>query len=264
MRQSLGYTLKIFILFAFSFLLTSCGQTSNTGDVQSRIAAVENGLLPSYYSSGTASVGMSISDRMAHYYTPGVSIAVVNNGQIEWAKGYGVAVAGGTNAVTADNLFQACSISKPVTAMCVMLLSQSGSIVLDRNVNNYLTSWQVADNAFTVTEKVTVRRLLSHTGGIDVGGFAGYLPGRAIPTLLQILNGAPPANNLPITVVAVPGSACSYSGGGMEILHQMVEDVTGASFKDFMSDHLLSKIGMTSSAFLQPLSGPLWPVRFRP
>lgn len=257
MKQKLLGTAMIVILSAFSFLVTNCGQTSNPDNVQSQITAVENGLLPSYYKTGTTPAGMSITDRMAHYYTPGVSIAVINNGRIEWAKGYGVAIAGSANAVTADHLFQACSISKPVAAIGVMLLSQAGSIMIDRNVNDYLTSWKVPDNAFTATEKVTIRRLLSHTGGIGVSGFDGYPAGQPIPTLLQILNSAPPANNLPVGVEAVPGSAYSYSGGGMEILHQMVEDVTGASFKDFMNDHLFIKIGMTSSAFLQPLSGPL-------
>ncbi len=248
---------KLGILFLGLQFLTGCGQTESSDNVQARISAVENGLLQQYYKSGSIPAGMSLTDRMAHYCTPGVRIAVVNNGRIEWAKGYGVAVAGGTNTVTTDNLFQACSISKPVAAMGVMLLSQVGSIMIDRNVNDYLTSWKLPDNTFTSTDKVTIRRLLSHTGGIGVGGFDGYPTGRSIPTLLQILNGAAPANNPPIRIEAVPGSAYSYSGGGMEILHQMVEDVTGESFKDFTNVQLLSKIGMTSSAFLQPLSGPL-------
>ncbi|MFH0997297.1 MAG: serine hydrolase [Pseudomonadota bacterium] len=225
--------------------------------VPARIMAVENGLLPSYYKSGTTPAGMPITDRMGHYYTPGVSIAVINNNQIEWAKGYGVTIAGTTNAVTADHLFQACSISKPVTAIGVMLLSQAGSIMIDHDVNDYLTSWKVAENDFTAAEKVTIRRLLSHTGGIGVSGFDGYPAGQPIPALLRILNGAPPANNRPVRVEAVPGSAYNYSGGGMEILHQMLEDVTGTTFKDYMNDHLFSKIGMASSSFQQPISGPL-------
>lgn len=260
MKEKPINTAKIVVLCSLSLLIASCGPKSNSDNadtVQARIAAVENGLLPSYHKTGTTPAGMLITDRMSHYFTPAVSIAVINSGQIEWAKGYGVATAGSTDAVTAGHLFQACSISKPVSAIGVMLLSQAGSIMIDRSVNDYLTSWKVADNAFTATEKVTIRRLLSHTGGISVSGFAGYPTGQAIPTLLQILNGAAPANNPPVVVEALPGSAYSYSGGGMEILQQMVEDRSGASFKDFMNDRLLTQIGMTSSAFLQPLSGPL-------
>ncbi len=248
------------ILCGLSFLLASCAPTlgpDSADTVQARIAAVENGLLPAYHKTGTIPAGMPISARMAHYFTPAVSIAVINSGRIEWAKGYGVTTSGSTHAVTAGHLFQACSISKPVSAIGVMLLSQAGSIAIDHSVNDYLTSWKVADNAFTATEKVSIRRLLSHTGGINVSGFAGYPAGQALPTLLQILNGAAPAENPPVVVEALPGSAYSYSGGGMEILQQMVEDMSGTSFKDFMNDRLFTQIGMTSSAFLQPLSGPL-------
>ncbi len=176
-------------------LLTGCGQTSSPDDfrsVQSRITAVENGVLPQHDKSGTTPAGMPISNRMAHYFTPGVSIAVVNNGRIEWAKGYGLATAGSMIAVTADHLFQACSFSKPVAA-------------------------------------------------IGVSGFDAYTTGQPVPTLLQVLNGAAPANNPRVSVEAVPGSAYSYSGGGMEILHQLVDEVTGALFADFMRDRLLSK-----------------------
>lgn len=253
-------TTKIILLCSLASLLASCGPTagSDSADaVQARIAAVENGLLPAYQKTGATPAGKSIGDRMAHYFTPAVSIAVIHNGRIEWAKGYGVTTSASTNAVTADHLFQACSISKPVAAMGVMLLSQAGSITIDRSVNDYLTSWKVADNTLTTTEKVSIRRLLSHTGGISVSGFAGYQAGQALPSLLQILNGAAPAENPPVVVEAQPGSAYSYSGGGMEILQQMVEDVSGASFKDFMNDRLFTQLGMTSSAFLQPLSGPL-------
>jgi CubicO group peptidase (beta-lactamase class C family) len=242
--------LSLILASGLYFLMTSCGLTSGSDSVQSRITAVENGLLPVYYKSGTTPAGMSITDRLAHYYTPAVSIAVVNNGTIEWAKGYGT-------LVTADSLFQACSISKPVASLGFMLLTQTGSIELDRNINDYLTSWKVADNAFTATAKVTVRRLLSHSAGINNSGFNGYAAGQTLPTLLQTLNGTAPANNPPISVEAIPGTAYSYSGGGMEILHQLVEDVTGTAFKDYMNDQVLSKLGMTSSAFLQPLSGPL-------
>ena len=200
---------------------------------------------------------MALSERMQHYKVPGVSIAVINNGEIEWAKGYGVTEAGGTQPVTPDTVFQACSVSKPISVTGIMLLAQSGAIDISRNVNDYLMSWRLADNTFTTTEKATIQRLMSHTGGINVSGFGGYPAGDAIPTLLQVLNGAPPAKSEAIQVVSVPGSQYSYSGGGMEVLQQMAEDVTGMPFQTYMKNNFFSGLDMNSSDFVQPMNGPL-------
>ena len=200
---------------------------------------------------------MPLSERMRHYLVPGVSIAVINDGRVEWAKGYGVAEAGGSEPITADTVFQACSVSKPVSVTGIMLLAQSGAIDTARNVNDFLRSWRLADNAFTTTEKATIQRLMSHTAGINVSGFGGYPAGSTIPTLLQVLNGVPPANNEAIQVVAVPGAQFSYSGGGMEVLQQMAEDVTGTSFQTHMKNSVFSRLGMNSSDFVQPLAGSL-------
>ena len=226
-------------------------------NVQSRIAAVEKNLIASVINSGSEPAGMALSDRMQHYQVPGMSIAVINNGEIEWAKGYGVAEAGGTRPVTKDTVFQACSVSKPVSVMGMMLLAQSGAIDISRNVDDYLTSWHLADNDLTTTQKATIQRLMSHTAGINVSGYEGYPAGIAVPSLLQVLNGTPPATTAPVQVIYEPGSRYSYSGGGMEVLHQMTEDVTGMPFQRYMKNKLLSPLGMNSSDFLQPLAGPL-------
>ncbi len=241
--------------FVISFL-AACS-SAHTDDVQSRIAAVENSLIPAVVNTGSEPAGMSLSDRMQHYQVPGVGIAVINDGRIEWAKGYGVTEAGGSQAVSPDTVFQACSVSKPVSVTGIMLLAQSGVIDISRNVNDYLRSWHLADNDLTTKEKATIRRLMSHTGGINVSGFGGYPAGSAIPTLLQVLNGAPPANTEPIQVIYEPGSQYSYSGGGMEVLQQMAEDVTGMPFQSYMKNSLFNRLGMNSSDFVQPMAGPL-------
>ena len=249
------YKLLLVVAFVISFV-AACSSTQ-TDDVQSRIDDVENSLIAAVINAGSEPAGMSLSDRMQHYQVPGVGIAVINNGQIEWAKGYGVTEAGGSQAVSPDTVFQACSVSKPVSVMGIMLLAQSGAIDISRNVNDYLRSWRLADNTFTTTEKATIRRLMSHTGGTNVSGFGGYPAGSAIPTLLQVLNGAPPANSEAVQVVSVPGSQYSYSGGGMEVLQQMAEDVTGMPFQTYMKNNLFSRLGMNSSDFVQPMAGPL-------
>ena len=244
------------IVVAFLTSIVAACSSDHTDDVQSRITAVENSLIPAVINTGNEPAGMSLSDRMQHYQVPGVSIAVINNGEIEWAKGYGVTEAGGTQAVTADTLFQSASVSKPVSVTGIMLLAQVGVIDITRNVNDYLTSWHLADNDLTEKEKATIQRLMSHTGGTNVSGFAGYTIGSAIPTLLQVLNGAPPAETEPVRVIYKPGTRYSYSGGGMEVLQQMTEDVTNMPFRSYMKNNVFDRLGMNSSDFVQPMAGP--------
>jgi len=248
---------KLSLVFAFVISFVAACSSTDTDDIQSRIAAVEKSLIPAVINEGSMPAGMTISDRMQHFQVPGVSIAVINNGEVEWAKGYGVTEAGGTQAVTTDTVFQAASVSKPVSVTGIMLLAQTGVIDITRNVNDYLTSWHLADNDLTTTNKATVQRLMSHTGGTNVSGFAGYTVGSAIPTLLQVLNGAPPADNEPIRVIYDPGTRYSYSGGGMEVLQQMAEDVTKMPFRGYMKNNVFDRLGMNSSDFVQPMAGPL-------
>jgi CubicO group peptidase (beta-lactamase class C family) len=245
------------IVVAFVMSFAAACSSDHTDEVQSRIAAVENSLIAAVVNAGSEPAGMSLSERMQHYQVPGVGIAVINNGQIEWAKGYGVTEAGGSQAVSPDTPFQACSVSKPVSVTGIMLLAQSGAIDISRNVNDYLRSWRLEDNGYTAKEKATIRRLMSHTGGVNVSGYDGYPAGSAIPTLLQVLNGTPPAKSKAIQVVSVPGSEYSYSGGGMEVLQQMAEDVTGMPFQTYMKNNFFGRLGMNSSDFVQPLTGPL-------
>lgn len=196
---------------------------------------------------------MPLSDRMAHYNVPGVSIAVVNDFEIEWARGYGLLKAGGDEPVTPDTLFQAASVGKPVVAAAALRLVEEGLLDLDQNVNERLASWQVPENEFTVQEKATLRRLLSHSAGTTVGGFRGYAQGEAFPTLQQVLDGEYPANSEPIRVVALPGAQYAYSGGGYVIVQQLIMDVTGRPFPAMMAETVLEPAGMAQSTFEIPL-----------
>jgi CubicO group peptidase (beta-lactamase class C family) len=125
---------------------------------------------------------------------------------------------------------------------------------LDRDVNAYLKSWKVPENEFTRTEKVTTRRLLSHTAGLTVRGFRGYPAGAPVPTLLQVLDGLPPANSEPIRVDQVPGAGFRYSGGGFTVLQQLLEDVTGQSLADLARERVFAPLGMTHSSIGVPPS----------
>jgi CubicO group peptidase (beta-lactamase class C family) len=228
--------------------------TTQAAEATARIRAVETGLLPAIYLASQPVPTMTLADRMAFYKVPGVSIAVINGGKIEWARGYGVREAGKTDPVTVDTLFQAASISKPIAALTALRLVQAGKLDLDADVNTYLRAWRVPDIVATRTEKVTLRRLLNHSAGTTVSGFPGYAVGSPLPTLPQILDGLPPANSGQVRVAATPGSQWSYSGGGYEIAQLVMEDATGQPFATLAADAVLRPLGMTASVFEQPLS----------
>jgi CubicO group peptidase (beta-lactamase class C family) len=190
---------------------------------------------------------------MEVYKIPGLSIAVIDNFKIAWARSYGVVETGSNNRVTPKTLFQAGSISKPVAAAGTLALVEQGKLSLDENVNLKLGTWKVPENEFTKAQKVTLRRLMAHTAGLTVSGFPGYDVDAQLPTLVQIFNGEPPANTPPIRVDFVPGTKESYSGGGVTIEQQVMMDVMRETFPVLMRELVLDKIGMTDSSFEQPL-----------
>jgi CubicO group peptidase (beta-lactamase class C family) len=222
-----------------------------TAAPETRIRRVETGLLRAVVLKGDPAP-MSLADRMAYYNVPGVSVAVINNGEIEWAKGYGIMEAGGRRPVTPRTRFQAASISKPVTAMAALALVQQGTLSLDEDVNRQLKSWHVRDNQFVSREKVTLRRLLNHSAGMTGADVGSYVAGRPLPTLVQALDGEKPANTAPIRVDVLPGSTWRYSGGGYSMVQLLMTEVTGKPFAELLQTLVLNKIGMTDSTFQQP------------
>jgi CubicO group peptidase (beta-lactamase class C family) len=235
-------------------ILVTCtfGEGSASVDQQERIRRVENGLLPSS-SNREISSPLRLADRMSFYKTPGVSIAVINQGKLEWARGYGVLEAGRNNTATATTLFQGCSISKPVTAAAALYLVDQGKLDLDEDVNRKLESWKIPETEFTKEKKVTLRRLLTHTAGTTVSGLTGYASDEQLPTLRQILDGIKPANSEPIRIDTVPGAQWRYSGGGFLVLQQLLIDVTNKPFSEILSEVVLQKLEMKESTFQQPL-----------
>ena len=218
-----------------------------------RISRVMGGLRPLVEVVGRPPVQWQLAERMAHYNVPGISIAVIHGGKLAWARGVGVKQVGTSDSVTPTTLFQAASISKPVTATGMVRLVERGTLDLDADVNSYLKSWKVPENRFTATEKVTLRRIVSHTAGLTVHGFPGYEPSAPTPTVVQVLDGAKPANTAAVRVDTTPGAISRYSGGGTTVMQQLLIDVTGKQFAPLIEELVLAPAGMSHSTFEQPL-----------
>jgi len=245
-------TMNKTINFIFIFLTFSVLGFSD--EIKGPIA-VENSLRYPVLIADCQNSKMNIFDRMEYYNTPGVSIAVIDNGKLAWAKGYGkIGNANGAVEINEHTLFQAASISKSLTAFGAMLLVQQGKIHLDDDVNIYLRSWQVPENEYTSIEKVTLRRLLSHSAGTNVPGFPGYSIDTPLPSTKEILDGnSPLVITDPVRVILKPGSELRYSGGGTTIVQLLIEDITGECFDVWMQENVLKPLGMIESTFSQPL-----------
>jgi CubicO group peptidase (beta-lactamase class C family) len=204
-------------------------------------------------SSGADQVDQFIESQMKTHAIPGLSLAIIENGKILKAKGYGFADREKKTPVTPATLFQAGSVSKSVAALGALHLVEQGKLSLDENVNVRLKGWKLPGNEYTKEQKVTPRRLLSHTAGLTVHGFPGYPVDASIPSLIQILDGHKPANTPAIRVDTVPGTLWRYSGGGYTVMQKMMIDVTGQTFPQYMQKTVLMPLGMTHSTFEQPL-----------
>lgn len=214
------------------------------------IKAIESVQSPDYH--GLDSYDMR--QLMERYHVPGVSVAVIHDFRVVWAKGWGVTDAATVTPVTPDTLFQAASISKPVAAMASLKAIQDGQFGLDEDINQILTSWKLPTAGFVSQQPVTPRLLMSHTSGMDDGfGFPGYAPGASLPTVVQILDGTPPANTKEVRLGRPPLSGYKYSGGGIMIEELALTDRLHQPFTEIMQKEVLSPLGMTHSTYEQPL-----------
>jgi CubicO group peptidase (beta-lactamase class C family) len=204
-----------------------------------------------------AEIAEAIAAAMKRHEVPGVSIAVVDNYAIDWAAGFGVTTAGSAQPVTPTTLFQAASISKPVAALGVLRAVELGKLKLDDDVNPRLTSWHIPDSPMMIGRPVTLRRLLSHSAGLNVHGFEGYAHGAPLPTLIQVLAGSPPANSKPVKIEIKPGYMFRYSGGGYSVMQLLLTEATGTPFPDYMRQQVLEPLGMLHSTYQQPLGEEL-------
>ncbi len=217
-----------------------------------RIMQVENNLSSWVKIENTPN--WNILERMKFYNVKGVSIAVIKDFKINWAKGYGWADSAQNRMVDTKTMFQAASISKSLNALGVLKLAQERNLDLTADINTYLKSWKFPYDSVSKGKKVSLLNLLSHTGGVNVSGFDGYSKTDSLPSIIQILNGQSPSNSDAVRSIFEPGLNYKYSGGGTTISQLIIEDITGVKYSDYMIKNILTPLGMKNSFYTRPKS----------
>jgi CubicO group peptidase (beta-lactamase class C family) len=230
-------------------LLIGCAEKKQP--INTTADAIMSALQPTLQIEGDNIPTYTIEERLRMLNIPGISIAVVVDGELAWARGYGMADSAANKPVTPETLFLAGSISKPVAALAALNMVEEGRLSLDENVNTRLVSWKLPDNEFTVDEKVTLRRILNHTAGLTVWGFPGYDKGDTIPSVIDVLDGN--GNTDSVRVYKKPGESWMYSGGGYTIMQLLMTDVDRKSFPSIMAERVLTPLGMDKSTYENPL-----------
>lgn len=235
----------LFLLVAAVWCTCGCSQCSRS-DLNERVTA------------GKPIPAEIIARALDRYRVPGVSIAVVHDGQLEWAEGYGSRDSGKPGAVDVTTLFQAASISKPVSAALALRMVDLGMLALDKDINRNLESWKVPESEFTSETPITLRNLLSHSAGLTMHGVPEFATDAPRPTLVQILEGTWSTGAERVRSVSRPGAEYSYSGGGYIVLQLLLTDVTNRHFERLAKELILDPAGMSASTFEQPLPHELW------
>ena len=247
-------------LTAVVLTMCSCASQKANVQVEQRIREIENGLVEFTTPMGIFRADSTknedfktLSERMKHYNVPGVSIAVINDFALEWARAYGILRADSDRPVTVGTYFQAASTSKLVAAAIILHDVEKGILNLDEDVNNYLKSWSLPENEFTQQQKVTLRLLLTHQAGLPATDFPQQ-ENTGDPTLVQVLNGELPAMNKPAIVEHTPGTKWQYSNIGFVVIQQILEDALGKPYSQIARETVFEPLGMKNSTFAYPLS----------
>jgi CubicO group peptidase (beta-lactamase class C family) len=193
----------------------------------------------------TGKLDKLVPELLSSEQIPGAAIAIIHQGNVIWAQGYGAADLKTQQPVTADSIFSVASISKAVTAWEVMRLVEAGKLDLDAPIEQYLQSWKLPKSAYD-SKQVTVRRVLSHTAGLSIDGYPGFEPGDRLPTLEDFLS----TPNRAVAIAAEPGKRFSYSGGGYTVMQLALQDISGQPFAELMQTAVLNPLKLSHSSFI--------------
>lgn len=231
--------------------LAAGAQVKYSPAVEAKIKQVESGLKGRYFTV-QGEPNWTIEERMAFYRVKGLSLAVIKDYKVEWARGYGWADSAEGRRVTPETVFEPGSISKSLNAFGILKLVQDKKIDLNADINQYLKDWKFPYDSISHGKKITLKNLLSHTAGLTVHGFPGYYYRDTFPTLYQILDGKKPANTSPVRSGFEPGLKYQYSGGGTMISQLMLMQVSGQAYDKYMAQTVFRPLGMKNTFFTQP------------
>jgi CubicO group peptidase (beta-lactamase class C family) len=222
-------------------------QVTYPSETEKQIKQVENNMATRVVINGKHS---TISARMVHYNIKGVSIAVIQNYKMIWARGYGWADEKEKRPVTEKTLFHVASISKSINGMAVLKLAQEKKLDLNSDINKYLVSWKFPYDSVSKEKKITILNLLSHSAGLS-DDLPNYFNTDTLPTVVQQLNGTKPSKGSPVHSIAQPGEDFNYSSLGIGITQLMVSDITQRTYDDYVYQTILKPLNMKSSYYLE-------------
>lgn len=237
-----------FVLLLFSSALFA--QNVYSPETLEKIKLVENNITGSIIVND-AKPG-TILEQMAKYKVNGMSIAVIHDYKIAWAKGYGWADVAEQRPMTPETLFEPGSISKTLHAVGILKLAQEKQLDLYTDINTYLSSWKFPYDSLSNGKKITLAQLLSHQAGLTVHGFPGHDINGPIPTIYEVLDGKEPSFTPAVRSAFEPDLRFQYSGGGTTISQVLLTDITQQPYDVWMYENVLKPIGMVNSTYAQP------------
>ncbi len=262
MKKSIFQILILLIIGSCSFQPKDANdpvsKNANPGCINPDIASerkdlLENGIRGKVKFLGEPDNFSSISDQMTKYKIPALSLAVINQGEIEWADIYKNEDFPDEQSLDCNSIFQAASLSKPVTVLAAVRMASAGEIDLDTNIQDYLKDFKLPEGKQTAENPVTFRNIFSHTSGINPGGYQGYARNLPFPSDLEVLRGSEGVNTPAIEVSSLPNETLAYSGGAYTLAEVALQNIFNEEFSTIMKQWILDPAGMNHSEFTQPL-----------
>lgn len=221
----------------------SCTDSNSDQDIGEDIL---NGLRPAVYLPNNE-VTYNIENRMRRWDVPAVSLVVIDDMKIAYSGAFGIKRMGDPTPIDANTMFQAASVSKPAAAVGAMALAYRNELNIDVDINQLSEGWQLPYEGYE--EGVTIRQILSHSAGLNVGGFTGYSTEEKLPSIDDIIEGRSPANSPAVRIIEPPATRFMYSGGGYQVMQKIIEDVAGKDFPKVMYENVFHPLKMTNSYY---------------
>ncbi|WP_297337873.1 serine hydrolase domain-containing protein [Algoriphagus sp.] len=251
MKSTKPYWSTLFIPTLLLAFLSSCSKTSN--ELDNGKARLEHEIRGQVKFLEEPESLSSLTDKMEAYHIPALSLAVINQGKIAWTETYQNENFKQQIKLDSTSIFQAASLSKPVTFLAALRMHTAEKIDLDKNIQDYLKEFVLPIGKQTPANPVTFRNIFSHTSGISPGGYQGYGRDVEMPTDLDVLKGSAGVNTSPIEVITAPNEILAYSGGAYTLAELALQDIFNDDFSTILKEWILEPAGMENTEFTQPL-----------